>query len=463
MHRRKKKPFNQAIKLIAIIILVFFIGVVTVSAQTQAPQAGKNPTLSAEQRIMGLMTIWSEAKYNFPWFDKLTDLNWDAKVQEYLPKVIAAGDTVAYYRLLMEFAVLLKDGHTSVRAPWFPFLSSEDTIALEVKIIENKVIIVAAGSAEEIKKQGISPGMEILTAEDGIPIMTYFQDKVYRYYTSGSEHANQVWGVFMFFGERGSVLNLGIKDFSGQVRKVSLTRNSLSGKTPFFPQYMLWNAIEKKMEVRQLPEGLLYVRIPSFGIEGIDKQFIELIDTIDPAATKGLIIDLRFNSGGDSQIAEKAAACLIDKTAIFPIMKYPQYIAAYRAWGKKSELLETKSYIQPRQGKRYLGPIVVLTGIGTASTAEDFAVALKYSGRALLVGEKTAGSAGNKLSFSLPGGGSFLVSTFRAYLPDGTEYVHIGVPPDVEVRTSQNDVMKGLDPILDKGLEVIRKWPDYKK
>lgn len=430
-----------------------------VFAREQATQVTDTTSLSTEQRIMGLMTVWSEAKYNFPWFDQLPDLNWDATVEAYLPRAIAATDTVEYYRLLMEFAVLLKDGHTAVRPPWFPFLPTEDTLPLEVKIIEDKVIIVAVADTEEIKKQKVYPGLEIVTVDKGMPIKTYFQDKVYRYYTAGSEHGNQVWGVFLFFGAKNSILDLKVKEMDGRLRTVSLTRNLFSSRIPFAPQYMRWNVIERNLEVRNMAKGILYVRIPSFGIQGIEDEFITMIDGLDLGATKGMVIDLRYNSGGNSAIAEKIIACLIDKKVSLPIMKYPQYIGAYRAWGKKTQLLESKASTVPRQGKRYLGPIVVLTGIATASTAEDFAIGLKFAGRALLVGERTAGSAGNTLSFPLPGGGNFEVSTFRAYLPDGSEYVHIGVMPDVEVKTTQRDIYKGLEPILAKGLEIIKKWP----
>ena len=377
---------RTALVLLAVFALCF-LAPGNAFAQERASLPFANASLSAEQRIMGLMTVWSEAKYNFPWFDKLPDLNWDAVAETYLPRVIAARDTVEYYHLLMEFAVLLKDGHTAVRPPWFPFLPTEDTLPLEVRIIDEKVIVVAAGDVEEIKKQRICPGLEILEAE-GTPILDYFKDKVYRYYTAGSEHGNQVWGVFLFFGASSSLVDLKVKDIDGRVRTVSLTRNLFSSRGGFFPQFMRWNVIERELEVKTMPQGILYVRIPSFTIKGIEDEFIKMIDGLDPKAVQGMIVDLRFNSGGSSATAEKMIACLIDKEVSSPTMKYPQYIGAYRAWGKKTELMESKNVIAPRQGKRYLGPIVVLTGLATASTAEDFAIELKFAGRALLVGEK---------------------------------------------------------------------------
>ena len=63
-------------------------------------------------------------------------------------------------------------------------------------------------------------------------------------------------------------------------------------------------------------------------------------------------------------------------------MNYPHYIAAYKAWGKKEIWSTDKNIITPRDGKKYLGPIVVLTNAVTNSTAEDLAIELKFGNRA---------------------------------------------------------------------------------
>ena len=105
----------------------------------------------------------------------------------------------------------------------------------------------------------------------------------------------------------------------------------------------------------------------------------------------------------------------------------------------------------------------MLTGIGTASTAEDLAIEMEFSGRAVLVGERTPGSAGNPIRVPLPGGGTLRVATFKSYYPDGTEYMHSGVKPDVEVVTTQKNLYDGVEPIIEKGIEVINNWTAFSK
>lgn len=106
----------------------------------------------------------------------------------------------------------------------------------------------------------------------------------------------------------------------------------------------------------------------------------------------------------------------------------------------------------------FLGPIVVLTSPRTFSAAEDFLVILKAFGRARLVGERTGGSTGQPLSIEgLPAGGTARVCTKRDMFPDGTEFVGVGVIPDVEVRLTVADIAAGRDVVFEQGLAELRR------
>jgi C-terminal processing protease CtpA/Prc len=49
------------------------------------------------------------------------------------------------------------------------------------------------------------------------------------------------------------------------------------------------------------------------------------------------------------------------------------------------------------------------------------------------------------------------MATFRAYLPDGKEYIGVGVKPDFEIAPTRESIASGVDVALDKGLEVLEK------
>jgi carboxyl-terminal processing protease len=46
--------------------------------------------------------------------------------------------------------------------------------------------------------------------------------------------------------------------------------------------------------------------------------------------------------------------------------------------------------------------------------------------------------------------------------PDGKEFVGIGIIPDVEVKVTKYDIIDKSDPVLNKGIDVIRNWGKYK-
>jgi carboxyl-terminal processing protease len=79
--------------------------------------------VSLSERLYGLSLIWQEASYNFAFFDRVPELDWEAAYREFIPRVIAADDLFTYYDLLERFAALLKDGHTGVFPPKSVYLS----------------------------------------------------------------------------------------------------------------------------------------------------------------------------------------------------------------------------------------------------------------------------------------------------------------------------------------------------
>ncbi len=422
-------------------------------------------TGSIEQKLWGLMTIWSEAKFNFPFFDRIPDVDWDAKLQEYIPRVVKADSLDGYYDVLMEFAALLKDGHTQVIPPWRFVKPGYDHPPVELQAVEGKFFVARTGDTEEIRKQRIFPGLEVLGIGE-VPVRTYLEENVLRFNSRGTPQADETIGLIgILSGPRNSRVSLKVKDPDGTLREVSLIRNSTDkGGNTFQWRWVRWFMFDPLIETRIINPDICYIRVSNFGNEKVVEEFQKVFDSLDLSLIKGIILDVRYNPGGDSAHADSLISFLTDQPLKAEKWKSLSYVPAYRSWGRPTGWLEGgPSVIEPRDGKRFSGPLVVLTGPGTHSSAEDFLVPLRYAKRALLVGEKTAGSTGNPISVNLPGGGMFTVVSLRAMFPDGREFVGIGISPDVEVHPTQNDLLKGIDPVLQKGIDVIGNWAFYHK
>jgi len=433
-------------------------------AQAQPPANSKSQwTGSVEQKLWGLMTIWSEAKFNFPYFDRIPDLDWDTKVQEYIPRVMKADRLDSYYEILMEFAALLKDGHTQVIPPWMFVKPGYDHPPVELQVVEGNFFVARTGDTEEIRKQRIFPGLEVLEIGE-VPARTYLEENVLRFNCRGTPQADETIGLIgILSGPKNSQLRLRVKDPDGTVRQVSLTRNSTAkdGST-FLPRWVRWFLFDPVIETRMLNPDICYIRISNFGQKKVVEEFQKVFDRLELSRIEGIILDVRYNPGGDSDHADSIISFLTDQPLKAEKWKSLSYVPAYRSWGRATGWIEGGPHIvEPRAEKCYTGPLAVLTGPGTYSAAEDFLVPLQHSKRAVLVGEKTAGSTGNPINVPLPCGGTFTVVSLRAVFPDGREFVGIGISPDVEVHPTQKDLLQGTDPVLQKGIDVIRNWAFY--
>lgn len=154
-------------------------------------------------------------------------------------------------------------------------------------------------------------------------------------------------------------------------------------------------------------------------IEQIDQAY----EVIETRAARALIIDLRGNPGGAFAV-RPLVSHVIDKpldTGTFvsrrwasenegyPAIEQAGAVDAWQGWSirrfwedlQKGEFLRIR--FEPSQ-PIYRGPIYVLISSETASAAEMAADALAASGRAVLIGERTAGKMLSQSLFDLPGG-----------------------------------------------------------
>lgn len=146
---------------------------------------------------------------------------------------------------------------------------------------------------------------------------------------------------------------------------------------------------------------------------------------------KGLILDVRYNPGGN--IHPQLLDILTKKVyaKYVPRGQKPRYQPSLR-WGK---------------------PLVVLINEFSFSDAEIFPAAVKYLGIGKLVGVPTGGGVIGTDHIKLPDGSTLNVPSTGWYLPDGTNLEGLGVKPDYYVENDPNQPDKDFQ--LEKAIEVI--------
>jgi C-terminal processing protease CtpA/Prc len=210
------------------------------------------------------------------------------------------------------------------------------------------------------------------------------------------------------------------------------------------------------LEFRRVANNTGYLKINNFvESESIRANFDSIYKKI--LLTDALVIDVRENVGGCTDISHYILRHFTDKAFKSGKWRSPDNIAAHRSWGSNIEWFESGAYeVQPFTDKViYDKPVVLLADESTFSCAEDFSVDFLAMKRGIMVGSMTAGSSGNPLIFKLPGEGVALVCSKQDFFPDGREYVGFGIKPDIEIKPVIKDVIQHTDPVLQVAINTV--------
>ena len=125
---------------------------------------------------------------------------------------------------------------------------------------------------------------------------------------------------------------------------------------------------------------------------GVSGEVERWLAKLDPEHVKGIVLDLRDNSGGLLNEAISVADAFIKQGALGTAVN------GGRAGQQRKELVARDDGHEPA------GAMVVLVNHQTASAAELVAAAIKNLGRGIIVGEPTAGHATIRVLFDIPKG-----------------------------------------------------------
>ncbi|MFQ5786966.1 MAG: PDZ domain-containing protein, partial [Thermodesulfobacteriota bacterium] len=197
-------------------------------------------------------------------------------------------------------------------------------------------------------------------------------------------------------------------------------------------RYLSW-VEENRRKVEESTKGRVgYIYVPSTGTEGQN----ELIRQFIPQRIKeGLIIDERFNSGG--QVPDRFIE-LLNR----PIFNY---------WARRDQKDLQTPFLS------HNGPKVMLINGWSGSGGDAFPYYFRKTGLGPLVGTRTLGGligiGGNP---KLIDGGFVTAPSYAFWNSDGNwEIEGYGVDPDYEVVNAPHELADGHDRQLDKAIEVI--------
>ncbi|OGO11287.1 MAG: hypothetical protein A2Y53_03410 [Chloroflexi bacterium RBG_16_47_49] len=193
-------------------------------------------------------------------------------------------------------------------------------------------------------------------------------------------------------------------------------------------------------EYRMLDNDLAYIRLNAFS-DTTGEEIHAALEELLVENPKGLILDLRYNSGGYLDAAIQVGSEFLQDGVV-----------AFEEYGDGTR----NTFNASREGIATNIPMVVLVNEWSASASELVAGALQDHGRAQLVGVTTfgKGTVQNWIAL-LDNEGAVRVTIARWLTPNGRNVTDTGLTPDIEATISDTDAQAGVDTQLNQAVEVL--------
>ncbi len=286
-----------------------------------------------------------------------------------------------------------------------------------VSVLPGRVIILQTMPGSPSQRAGLSPGDEIV-AINNVPLSRFDTEQMVEY--------------LAYTRQKEALLAVRRQNFPRPLEFV-LSPATLDAPT-----------VERAF---YLSTGIAYVRIGGFEANTA-RDFAKALEQLGPAQIKGLVLDLRTNSGG-------VLASAIEIASLF--LPPGTRITSVKGRAKKEDAIDS-----PKDGKQaYLFPVSILVSEKTASASEVLAAALQENGRAKILGTPTYGKGLVQSVFPLSGGNGLALTTAYYYTPQGRSLQRKleGAQIDPTLATGQAGLQPNI-PVAPEGATRLRAFLD---
>ncbi len=280
-------------------------------------------------------------------------------------------------------------------------------IGIEVGIRNGFLRVISPLDGSPAEKAGILPGDIIMKINDAPARDTTLAESARR-----------------MRGEPGTIVKLALMRESDQkIIEVSVTREMIK--------------VQSVKEAKMIDAETGYLRLSAFQ-ENTAVEFQKALDGLLAQGMKGLILDLRNNSGGVFHSAVESAELFVPNGKV---------VVTTRAKNRE----KNREFISNSGKYRLIQPMVVLVNKGSASGSEILTGALQDHKLARVIGSKTYGKGCVQTLTPLSDHSAVRMTTSRYYTPNGRLIHEIGIEPDDAV-----EAIPGKDAPLERAIEWLK-------
>lgn len=371
-------------------------------------------------RVAGIVVVWNGLQHFLPSFDAV-DVDWEAQLTEALAAAVSDDSGEDYHGLLEHLAVALNDGRAGVyHYRYAPY----GYLPISVDWVEDR-IVVTASAVEELQ-----PG-DVVSHVDGVDAAETL--RAWEVRTSGSPQRKRTWSLRIFgSGQVGESATLTVSRGETTI-DVEVSRDEWKRRP----------SEQRPDAVSEIEEGLFYVDLTRVATPDLESRMPEI------ATARGVVFDLRGKLAADRRIVGHLLTEAVTSTSW---MQAPETIRPNRAGPFAWRDLGWPT--QPAE-PRIEGKTAFLVDGRTIGEAESVLDLVDVHKLAEIVGQPTAGAAGEVNKMTLPGRFEFTWTGVRVTGRDGSDRNPIGVPPTVPTQRTIQGIREGRDELLDRAVQLV--------
>ncbi|MCX6688532.1 MAG: S41 family peptidase [Methanoregula sp.] len=458
-----------------------------VESEAANSQIAKNLTpyadfsmLPASSAFLSLHNLMKE-RYAFT---QWRSIDWDTLYKTYAPKIADAEknqDKALYYRALRQYLFEIPDAHVGVLADsdfGAKYADVGGGFGFAVTQLDSGkfgVSYVANGSAADIA--GIRPGDHVI-AWNGKPVADAINATPHIWSATKPSTAEGILLQKQRFLTRapvGTPATVVLASAGSPSRTINLTASddgydTLTKTTTFLGKQVKdvgtahpWDDVQPQLSndtvtYRTLPGGYSYIAIYGESYPAYQPFKAAMLSAM-ANNTPGIVIDLRYNGGGDDNIASCFAGWFVNKPVFY------EYATKYDP-GAKQFAITSEAWTQPRPNA-YKGPIAVMVSPYTISSGEGLPLMFANSGTGKIISwYGTNGAFGMNapqaimpfgLIIAFPDGAS--LDQNRMIQDDSNASLVGGVAPQIRVPLNEDTVARSMAG-EDVQLTYALKWLD---
>ncbi|MDE2636260.1 MAG: S41 family peptidase [Chloroflexota bacterium] len=396
-------------------------------------------------------------------YTELYQLDWDALEETYAPRFAEAAEaedaeedegSADYALALRDFIWEIPDGHVGMPLSAVSEFFREETdggLGLSLTELDDGRIVVSylldGGPASQA---GLELGAEILAWDGGTVQEAMDREFVWAHQALATEHTKRLQQLrYITRFPIGTDVDVSFRNPESEDEQ-SVTLSVISERASFSNSSFFAGieGDELPVETRILPSGYGYVALYSFSDDErlMVKLWERMIKDFKEQEVPGIIIDMRYNSGGSGYLADQLAAYFFQEKHTLGYSETYNDDTGEFYLDPDSE----DRFCLPDEDLRYDGEVAVIIAPGCFSACEFFSYNMTIDDRASIVGHYPSGGLGGAVDdFLMPDDIEIRFTVTRQLDPDKNIHIEArGVEPALLVPVTYESLFDDGDQLL---------------